>query len=50
VQAGGIARSIFNIVSLLLIGNIAEQLWGSKKQLILFLLDGFEYENASFDD
>ena len=40
VQDGGVSGSIFNLVSLLIVGSIAERLWGSRRWLILFFLGG----------
>src|SRR5690242_4049923 len=36
VQDGGISGSIFNLVSLVLVGTVAEKLWGSRKWLMIF--------------
>ncbi len=36
VQDGGVRGAVFNLLSLLLVGAIAEQLWGGKRMLILF--------------
>src|SRR6185503_5326540 len=36
VQDGGIAGSIFNLVSLILVGVVAERLWGSRRWLVIF--------------
>jgi membrane associated rhomboid family serine protease len=40
VQDGGVSGSIFNLVSLLFVGIIAERLWGSRRCLIIFLPGG----------
>ncbi len=40
VQDGGVSGSIFNLVSLLIVGSIAERLWGSRRWLIIFFLGG----------
>ena len=40
VQDGGVSGSIFNLVSLLIVGGIAERLWGSRRWLIIFFLGG----------
>ncbi len=40
VQDGGVSGSIFNLVSLLIVGSIAERLWGSRRWLIIFFVSG----------
>jgi membrane associated rhomboid family serine protease len=40
VQDGGIAGSIFNLVSLLLVGRVAERMWGSRRWLAVFAVGG----------
>jgi membrane associated rhomboid family serine protease len=40
VQDGGLAGSIFNLVSLLLIGSVAEQIWGTRRWLIVVVVGG----------
>ena len=40
VQDGGIAGSIFNLVSLLLIGRVAEHMWGARRWLVVFIVGG----------
>jgi rhomboid protease GluP len=35
-----VSGSIFNLVSLLIVGSIAERLWGSRRWLIIFFLGG----------
>jgi membrane associated rhomboid family serine protease len=40
VQDGGLSGTIFNLVSLLLIGAVAERLWGSRRWIIIFLIGG----------
>ena len=36
----GVSGSIFNLVSLLLVGTIAEKLWGSQRWFIIFFIGG----------
>jgi len=40
VQDGGIAGSIFNLVSLMLVGRVAEPMWGSRRWLAIFAVGG----------
>jgi membrane associated rhomboid family serine protease len=40
VQDGGVSGSIFNLVSLLLVGIVAERLWGGQRWLIIFFIGG----------
>ena len=40
VQDGGIAGSIFNLVSLMLVGRVAERMWGSRRWLAIFAVGG----------
>jgi membrane associated rhomboid family serine protease len=40
VQDGGIGGSIFNLVSLILLGVVAEKLWGSRRWLVIFFTGG----------
>ncbi len=40
VQDGGVSGSIFNLVSLVLVGSVAERLWGSARWLTIFFLGG----------
>jgi membrane associated rhomboid family serine protease len=47
VQDGGVTGSVFNLVSLLVVGSIAEFLWGSRRWLILFFLGGVASEAVS---
>jgi len=48
VQDGGLAGSVFNLVSLLLVGSAAEQLWGGRKWIIIFLVGGILGELVAF--
>jgi len=40
VQDGGVGGSVFNLVSLLFVGNVAEQLWSTRRWLIIFFAGG----------
>jgi membrane associated rhomboid family serine protease len=48
VQDGGIAGTSFNLVSLLLVGILAEQFWGSLPVLLIFLVGGIVGQFAGF--
>ena len=48
VQDGGIAGTGFNLTSLLLVGILAEQLWGSLPVLLIFFIGGMIGEIAGF--
>lgn len=48
VQDGGLAGTSFNLVSLLLVGVLAEQLWGSLAVLLIFFIGGIAGEIAGF--
>lgn len=48
VQDGGVSGSIFNIVSLVLVGSVAEKLWGSQRWLIIFFAGGILSEIVGF--
>lgn len=48
VQDGGVSGSIFNIVSLVLVGSVAERLWGSQRWLIIFFAGGILSEIVGF--
>jgi len=48
VQDGGISGSIFNLVSLLLVGSASEQLWGSQRWLIIWFIGGVLSEIIAF--
>src|SRR5689334_8448043 len=39
-QDGGLFGAVFNLLTLLFIGNIAGQIWGEKRWLLIFLLGG----------
>jgi rhomboid protease GluP len=40
VQRGGFAGSIFNLVSLALIGSVAEHLWGTRRWVVIVVVGG----------
>jgi membrane associated rhomboid family serine protease len=44
VQDGGLSGSIFNLLSLLIVGSISERLWGSVGWLVIFFLGGIAGE------
>jgi len=48
VQDGGIAGTVFNLISLLFVGTIAEQLWNSQEILLLFFVGGIVGEIVAF--
>jgi membrane associated rhomboid family serine protease len=48
VQDGGIAGTIFNLISLLFVGIIAEQLWRNWEMLLLFFIGGIVGEIIAF--
>lgn len=48
VQDGGIAGSIFNLVTLLLVGAVAEYLWGSRRMIGIFFVGGLVSEVVAF--
>jgi membrane associated rhomboid family serine protease len=48
VQDGGSSGSIFNLVSLLLIGTIAEKLWRSPRWLLIFFTGGILSQLVGF--
>jgi membrane associated rhomboid family serine protease len=48
VQDAGIAGSIFNLVSLALVGTVAEQLWGRWRMLVIFFVGGIAGEIVAF--
>jgi membrane associated rhomboid family serine protease len=39
-QNGGIAGTVFNLVSLLLVGSVAERVWGGRRWLVIFFAGG----------
>ncbi len=47
VQDGGVIGSIFNLLSLLLVGSVAEHLWGRIRWLTIFFLGGISSEIIS---
>lgn len=48
VQDGGIAGTIFNLAGLLLVGSVAERLWGGRSMLLIFFIGGILAEIAAF--
>lgn len=40
VQDGGVAGTVFNLVALLLVGAVAEFLWGARRWLLIFFAGG----------
>ena len=48
VQDEGVSGSIFNLSSLLLVGSVAESLWGWARWLIIFFVGGILGEIISF--
>jgi membrane associated rhomboid family serine protease len=48
VQDAGIAGSIFNLISLVLVGAVAEQLWGRWRMLVIFFVGGVTSEVIAF--
>lgn len=40
VQDGGIPGTIFNLVTLLLVGSVAERIWGSRRMLLIYFTGG----------
>src|SRR6266536_2885378 len=47
-QDGGVGGTIFNLVSLLLVGAVAEQFWYSRQILLLFFLGGILAQFIAF--
>lgn len=47
VQDGGVSGSAFNLLSLIVVGTVAERLWGSTRWLIIFFLGGIGSELVS---
>lgn len=39
-QDGGVPGTIFNLVTLLLVGSVAERVWGSRRMLLIYLAGG----------
>ena len=48
VQDGGVSGTIFNLVSLLLVGSVVERLWGGRYMLIIFFIGGMAGELIAF--
>jgi membrane associated rhomboid family serine protease len=40
VQDGGVAGTVFNLAGLLLVGTVAERLWGRRRWLVIFFVGG----------
>lgn len=50
VQDGGVTGSLFNLVSLFLVGCVAERHWGSQRWLIIFFVGGIRRETRARPD
>jgi membrane associated rhomboid family serine protease len=48
VQDGGVPGSLFNLVTLLLVGAVAENLWGGKRMIGIFFVGGIVSEVLAF--
>jgi rhomboid protease GluP len=48
VQDAGLVGSLFNLVCLLLVGGVAEQLWGSGRMLCIFFIGGIAGEIVAY--
>jgi membrane associated rhomboid family serine protease len=48
VQDGGVAGTMFNLVGLLLVGSIAERMWGSGRWLVIFFTAGILSQGIGF--
>ncbi|HSJ86537.1 MAG TPA: rhomboid family intramembrane serine protease [Anaerolineales bacterium] len=48
VQDGGVIGTIFNLVSLALVGSLAERIWNGRSMLIIFFVGGVIGEIAGF--
>ena len=48
VQDAGIAGSVFNLVTLVLVGGVAERLWGRWRMLVIFFMGGIAGEVVAF--
>jgi membrane associated rhomboid family serine protease len=48
VQDGGLSGSIFNLVSLALVGSVAERLWDSQRWLVIFFAGGILSQIVGF--
>ena len=48
VQDGGLSGSIFNLVSFVLVGTVAEKIWGSQRWLLIFFAGGILSELIAF--
>ena len=48
VQDGGLSGSIFNLVSLVLVGSVAERLWDSQRWLVIFFAGGILSQIVGF--
>lgn len=43
-QDGGVPGTVFNLVTLLLVGYVAERIWGGGKSILIFLVSGIVTE------
>ena len=48
VQDGGVAGAISNLVGLLLVGSVAERMWGTPRWLIIFFTGGILSQGIGF--
>ncbi len=48
VQDGGVIGTIFNLISLALVGSVAERIWNGRSMLIIFFIGGIVAEIAGF--
>src|SRR5690242_20226281 len=48
VQDGGGSGTIFNLISLALLGSVAERIWNGRSMLMIFFLGGIIAEIAGF--
>lgn len=48
VQDGGLGGSIFNLVSFVLVGTVAEKIWGGQRWLLIFFAGGILSELIAF--
>jgi hypothetical protein len=48
VQDGGLSGSIFNLVSLVLVGSVAERLWDRQRWLVIFFAGGILSQIVGF--
>lgn len=48
VQDGAVSGTIFNLISLLLVGSVAERFWGGRRMLLIFFIGGIAAELVAF--